>query len=145
MIALIQRVIESKVVVEGQTIGAIDNGIMALIGVERGDDKQSADKLLKKMLGYRIFSDDDGKMNLSLESVNGGLLLVPQFTLAANTKSGMRPSFSSAAPPSEGEALFLYLLEQAKSNYPMVESGQFGADMKVHLINDGPVTFTLQS
>jgi len=145
MIALIQRVIESKVVVDDQTIGAIDHGIMALIGVERGDDKQSAGKLLKKMLGYRIFSDEEGKMNLSLESVNGGLLLVPQFTLAANTKSGMRPSFSSAAPPGEGEALFSYLLEQAKSSYSMVESGQFGADMKVHLINDGPVTFTLQS
>lgn len=144
MIALIQRVIESKVVVDGQTIGAIDSGIMALIGVERGDDKQSADKLLKKMLGYRIFSDEDGKMNVSLESVGGGLLLVPQFTLAANTKSGMRPSFSSVAPPSEGEALFLYLLDQAKSNYSIVESGQFGADMKVHLINDGPVTFSLQ-
>lgn len=144
MIALIQRVVESKVVVDGKTIGAIDKGIMALIGVEQGDDKQNADKLLKKLLGYRIFSDEDGKMNLSLGSVEGGLLLVPQFTLAANTKSGMRPSFSSAAPPAQGEALFLYLLRQAKLCYATVESGQFGADMNVHLINDGPVTFSLQ-
>jgi D-tyrosyl-tRNA(Tyr) deacylase len=145
MIALIQRVTESKVVVDGDTVGAIDQGIMALIGVEKGDDEAKADKLLKKILGYRIFSDDDDKMNLSVESINGGLLLVPQFTLAANTKSGMRPSFSSAAPPAVGEELFSYLVTQAKANYRKVEAGKFGADMKVHLINDGPVTFTLQA
>ena len=144
MIALIQRVIESKVVVDGKTIGAIDQGIMALIGVEQGDDTTKADKLLKKILGYRIFSDEEDKMNLSLEAVNGGLLLVPQFTLAANTKSGMRPSFSSAAPPAQGQELFDYLTHQAKAAYSNVETGEFGADMKVHLINDGPVTFTLQ-
>lgn len=144
MIALIQRVIESKVVVDGKTIGAIDQGIMALIGVEQGDDTARADKLLKKILGYRIFSDEEDKMNLSLEAVNGGLLLVPQFTLAANTKSGMRPSFSSAAPPAQGQELFDYLTHQAKATYSNVETGEFGADMKVHLINDGPVTFTLQ-
>jgi D-tyrosyl-tRNA(Tyr) deacylase len=144
MIALIQRVTESKVIVDGDTVGAIEQGIMALIGVEKGDDEAKADKLLKKILGYRIFSDDDDKMNLSVESINGGLLLVPQFTLAANTKSGMRPSFSSAAPPAVGEELFSYLVTQAKANYSKVERGKFGADMKVHLINDGPVTFTLQ-
>lgn len=145
MIALIQRVEESKVVVDGETIGEIGQGIMALIGVERGDDVASADKLLKKILGYRIFSDDDDKMNLSLEAISGGLLLVPQFTLAADTKSGMRPSFSSAAPPAQGEELFDYLVTKAKGAYEKVETGQFGADMKVHLINDGPVTFTLKA
>ena len=144
MIALIQRVEESKVVVDGETIGEIEQGIMALIGVERGDDVASADKLLKKILSYRIFSDDDGKMNLSVEAINGGLLLVPQFTLAADTKSGMRPSFSSAAPPKLGEELFDYLVTKAKAAYEKVETGKFGADMKVHLINDGPVTFTLK-
>ncbi|WP_223668756.1 D-aminoacyl-tRNA deacylase [Kangiella shandongensis] len=144
MIALIQRVTESKVVVGDEIVGAIEQGIMALIGVERGDDKSKADKLLKKMLGYRIFADEDDKMNLSVEAIQGGLLLVPQFTLAANTKSGMRPSFSSAAPPTVGEELFHYLVEQARHQYPQVKTGQFGADMKVHLVNDGPVTFTLQ-
>jgi len=144
MIALIQRVTEAKVVVDGSTIGAIDQGLMALIGVEKDDDQAVADKLLKKLLGYRVFSDDDDKMNLSLEAVSGGLLLVPQFTLAANTKSGMRPSFSSAAPPVKGKELFDYLVTQAKSSYSTVETGEFGADMKVHLVNDGPVTFNLQ-
>ncbi|GAA4358699.1 D-aminoacyl-tRNA deacylase [Kangiella marina] len=144
MIALIQRVTESKVVVDGETIGAINQGIMALIGVEKEDDQAKADKLLKKLLGYRIFSDEDDKMNLSLESIAGGLLLVPQFTLAADTNSGMRPSFSSAAPPAQGEALFDYLVLRAKEAYSNVEMGKFGADMKVHLINDGPVTFRLQ-
>jgi len=144
MIALIQRVLESKVVVDGQIVGQIDQGIMALVGVEKNDDKVKADKLLKKLLGYRIFSDAEDKMNLSLEAVNGGLLLVPQFTLAADTKSGMRPSFSSAAPPAVGEELFNYFVSTAKKSYEKVETGRFGADMKVHLINDGPVTFTLQ-
>lgn len=144
MIALIQRVEESKVIIDGETVGEIGQGIMALIGVERGDDIASADKLLKKILGYRIFSDDDDKMNLSVEAINGGLLLVPQFTLAADTKSGMRPSFSSAAPPAQGEELFDYLVKKAKATYEKVETGKFGADMKVHLINDGPVTFTLK-
>ena len=144
MIALIQRVTEAKVVVDGNTIGAIEQGLMALIGVEKDDDQATADKLLKKLLGYRVFSDDDDKMNLSLEAVSGRLLLVPQFTLAANTKSGMRPSFSSAAPPAKGQELFDYLVTQARSAYSIVETGEFGADMKVHLVNDGPVTFNLQ-
>ncbi|RDX35756.1 D-tyrosyl-tRNA(Tyr) deacylase [Kangiella sp. HD9-110m-PIT-SAG07] len=145
MIAIIQRVRESKVVVDGETIGNIEKGLMALIGVEKDDDEAKANKLLKKMLGYRIFADDEDKMNLSLESVEGGLLLVPQFTLAADTKSGMRPSFSSAAPPQKGQELFDYLVSRAKEDYSNVETGQFGADMKVHLVNDGPVTFTLQT
>ncbi|WP_068988767.1 D-aminoacyl-tRNA deacylase [Kangiella sediminilitoris] len=144
MIALIQRVTESKVVVSGQTIGSINGGIMALIGVEKNDTKQVADRLLKKILGYRIFADEEDKMNLSVADVGGGLLLVPQFTLAANTKSGMRPSFSSAASPAIGEEIFSYLAEQARQQHETVETGEFGADMKVHLINDGPVTFTLQ-
>lgn len=144
MIALIQRVTQSKVVVNDKTVGEIEQGVMALIGVEKGDDQAKADKLLKKILGYRIFADDDDKMNLSLESIGGGLLLVPQFTLAADTKSGMRPSFSSAAPPAQGHELFEYLARRAKETYSTVETGEFGADMKVHLVNDGPVTFTLQ-
>ena len=144
MIALIQRVTQSKVVVNDKTVGEIEQGIMALIGVEKGDDQAKADKLLKKILGYRIFADDDDKMNLSLESIGGGLLLVPQFTLVANTKSGMRPSFSSAAPPAQGHELFEYWARRAKETYSTVETGEFGADMKVHLVNDGPVTFTLQ-
>lgn len=144
MIALIQRVTQSKVVVNDKTVGEIEQGVMALIGVEKGDDQAKADKLLKKILGYRIFADDDDKMNLSLESIGGGLLLVPQFTLAADTKSGMRPSFSSAAPPAQGQELFEYLAGRAKETYSTVETGEFGADMKVHLVNDGPVTFTLQ-
>ena len=144
MIGLIQRVIESKVVVNGETIGHIDKGLMALIGVEKEDDTQSADKLLQKILKYRVFSDLNDKMNLSLKDIEGGLLLVPQFTLAADTHSGLRPSFSCAAPPSKGQELFEYLVKQAKQNHPKVETGQFGADMKVHLINDGPVTFRLK-
>jgi D-tyrosyl-tRNA(Tyr) deacylase len=144
MIALLQRVTNAKVVVAGKTIGAIENGILALIGVEKADTEEQANRLLDRMLGYRIFADEQDKMNLSLEDINGGLLLVPQFTLAANTEKGMRPSFSSAAPPAEGERLFDYLLQQASRQYSQVEAGQFGADMQVALTNDGPVTFWLQ-
>jgi D-aminoacyl-tRNA deacylase len=144
MIALIQRVTDAKVCVHEQTIGQIENGIMALIGVEKNDSQQSADKLLRRLLGYRIFSDNNGKMNLSLSDTNGGLLLVPQFTLAADTKKGMRPSFSSAAPPQLGEQLFNYFVEQAKAQHEIVQIGQFSADMQVSLCNDGPVTFWLQ-
>ena len=144
MIALLQRVTNAKVVVAGKTIGAIENGILALIGVEKTDTEEQANRLLERLLGYRIFSDEQDKMNLSLEDINGGLLLVPQFTLAANTEKGMRPSFSSAAPPAEGERLFDYLLQQASRQYPQVEAGHFGADMQVALTNDGPVTFWLQ-
>lgn len=144
MIGLLQRVSFCKVTVDSQVIGEIEQGLMVLVGVEKGDTKESANKLLQKLLKYRVFSDDNDKMNLSVSDINGGLLLVPQFTLAADTNSGLRPSFSSAAPPEQGKNLFTYLVEQAKSQFPNVESGQFGADMKVELLNDGPVTFNLK-
>ncbi|MCQ3032588.1 D-aminoacyl-tRNA deacylase [Pseudomonas syringae] len=144
MKGLLQRVSSARVEVEGQIVGSIDQGLMVLVGVEPQDTQASADKLLHKLLNYRVFSDADGKMNLSLRDVEGGLLLVSQFTLAADTKSGMRPSFSKAAPPALGAELFEYLLNQAKSSHAVVESGQFGADMQVHLVNDGPVTFMLE-
>ncbi|WP_110950900.1 D-aminoacyl-tRNA deacylase [Pseudomonas bohemica] len=145
MKGLLQRVRSARVDVAGETIGAIDHGLLVLVGVEPQDNRVSADKLLHKLLNYRVFSDADGKMNLSLSDVGGGLLLVSQFTLAADTRSGMRPSFSKAAPPALGAELFDYLLEKAKTSHTMVASGQFGADMQVHLINDGPVTFLLES
>ncbi|MFK7701545.1 D-aminoacyl-tRNA deacylase [Pseudomonas caspiana] len=144
MKGLLQRVSSASVEVDGQIVGSIDQGLMVLVGVEPQDTQASADKLLHKLLNYRVFSDADGKMNLSLRDVAGGLLLVSQFTLAADTKSGMRPSFSKAAPPALGAKLFEYLLNQAKSSHAVVESGQFGADMQVHLVNDGPVTFLLE-
>ena len=144
MIALLQRVTNAKVVIAGKKIGAIENGILALIGVEKTDTQEQANRLLERILGYRIFSDAQDKMNLSLEDINGGLLLVPQFTLVANTEKGMRPGFSSAAPPAEGERLFGYLLQQASRHHQQVEAGQFGADMQVSLTNDGPATFWLQ-
>lgn len=144
MIALLQRVSHASVVVDGTTIGAIDAGLMVLLCAERGDSEREADALLAKLLGYRVFSDAAGKMNLSVTDVAGGLLLVPQFTLAADTKSGTRPSFTPAARPEDGLRLFDYMVRQAKVRYPVVETGQFGADMKVSLTNDGPVTFWLQ-
>lgn len=144
MKGLLQRVSSARVEVGGQIVGSIDQGLMVLVGVEPQDTQASADKLLHKLLNYRVFSDAGGKMNLSLRDVEGGLLLVSQFTLAADTKSGMRPSFSKAAPPALGAELFEYLLSQAKSSHAVVESGQFGADMQVHLVNDGPVTFLLE-
>lgn len=145
MKALLQRVSQARVDVAGQTIGAIDRGLMVLIGIEPQDTTASADKMLHKLLNYRVFSDADAKMNLSLTDVKGGLLLVSQFTLAADTKSGMRPSFSKAAPPALGAELFEYLVAKAKTSHATVETGQFGADMQVHLINDGPVTFLLET
>ncbi|MBF8223419.1 D-aminoacyl-tRNA deacylase [Halomonas sp. 328] len=145
MRALIQRVRHARVVVAGQEVGAIDQGLLALVGVEKGDDRARADKLLHKLLHYRVFADDDGKMNRDLQQVAGGLLLVSQFTLAADTRKGLRPSFSSAAPPAEGEALFDYLVSQARAAWPRVATGEFGAEMQVELINDGPVTFLLES
>ncbi len=143
MIGLIQRVDWAKVEVKQQTIGRIEQGILVLVGMEKEDQPAQADKLLHRLLNYRIFADDDDKMNLSVSDIQGGLLLVPQFTLAANTKKGMRPSFSSAKPPAEAKLLFLYLVEQAKAQHTNVKSGQFGADMKVSLLNDGPVTFSI--
>jgi D-tyrosyl-tRNA(Tyr) deacylase len=124
--------------------GAIDAGLLALVCAERGDTEAVADKLLTKMLAYRVFSDAAGKMNLSVQNVNGGVLLVSQFTLAADTSSGLRPSFTPAAPPDEGKRLFDYYVSQARAKHPVVEMGEFGADMQVSLENDGPVTFWLQ-
>ena len=144
MIALIQRVTNAQVVVENQIIGAIESGILALIGVQKEDTQSNADRLLERLLGYRIFSDSEDKMNLSVSDIQGGVLLVPQFTLAADTRKGKRPSFSSAAPPQIGNQLFDYLVDKAKASYPTVETGRFGADMKVSLCNDGPVTFWLE-
>ena len=144
MIGLLQRVTEASVSVEGEVIGSIDHGLMVLVGVERNDTEAQADRLLERLLGYRVFSDADDKMNLSLKDVQGGLLLVPQFTLAADTQKGARPSFSSAAVPEQGQQLFDYLLSQAQQVYTNVASGRFGADMQVSLTNDGPVTFWLQ-
>lgn len=145
MKGLLQRVRGARVEVAGQVVGAIDQGLLVLVAVEPSDTAASADKLLHKLLNYRVFSDDEGKMSLSLKDIGGGLLLVSQFTLAADTKSGLRPSFSTAAPPALGEALFEHLLSQAQQLHGTVASGCFGADMQVHLVNDGPVTFLLQT
>ncbi|HEV8095447.1 MAG TPA: D-aminoacyl-tRNA deacylase [Burkholderiales bacterium] len=144
MIALIQRVREARVQVDGLTTGAIHRGIVALIGVERGDDEAQAARLVERVIGYRIFADAQGKMNRSLADVGGGLLLVPQFTLAADTTSGARPSLSSAASPAEGERLYLRFVELAREQHSPVETGTFRSDMQVSLVNDGPVTFWLQ-
>nr|WP_314617578.1 D-aminoacyl-tRNA deacylase [uncultured Pseudomonas sp.] len=144
MKGLLQRVRGARVEEGGEIVGAIDQGLLVLVAVEPEDTREHADKLLHKLLNYRVFSDEQGKMNLSLKDVGGGLLLVSQFTLAADTRSGMRPSFSSAAPPALGAELFDYLLQQAQAQHPVVGSGRFGADMQVHLVNDGPVTFLLQ-
>ncbi len=142
MIGLIQRVRWAKVEVDGHIISQIEQGLLALIGMQKDDQTMQADKLLHKLLNYRIFVDDD-KMNLSVRDIQGGLLLVPQFTLAADTRKGMRPSFSCAKAPAEAEQLFDYLLSEAKKQYPHIQAGKFGADMQVSLLNDGPVTFSL--
>lgn len=144
MIALIQRVTFASVVVDGEMIGSIDSGILALWGVEKGDDQSSMRRLMDRVISYRVFADDEGKMNRSLLDTSGGLLLVPQFTLAADTRKGKRPSFSSAASPADGEKLFDAAVAYARANLRQVETGSFGADMQVSLINDGPVTFWLQ-
>ena len=144
MIALLQRVTQASVAVEDLVVGAIDAGLMVLVCAEKGDSEREADALLSKLLGYRVFSDAAGKMNRSVAEVAGGLLLVPQFTLAADTNSGTRPSFAPAAAPAEARRLFEYLVRQARSRHAQVETGQFGADMQVSLTNDGPVTFWLQ-
>ena len=145
MIGLLQRVSRASVEVDTCVIAQIHTGLLVFIGVEKEDNQASAKRLLERLLGYRVFPDDTGKMNLSLTDINGGLLLVPQFTLPADTKKGTRPSFSSAAPPEQGKALFDYLLNHARAACPHVHSGIFGADMKVQLTNDGPVTFWLQT
>ena len=144
MIGLLQRVSAASVVVDGQTTGEIGRGLLVLLGVEAGDTAAEADRLIERLLSYRVFSDADGKMNLSLRDVSGGLLLVPQFTLAADTRKGLRPSFSTAAPPETGLALFNHAVARASAVHAPVATGVFGADMKVSLTNDGPVTFWLQ-
>jgi len=143
VIALLQRVCEARVDVSGRCIASIGQGILALIGVQAGDNEDTAEQFTARIINYRLFADDQGKMNLSLLDIKGGLLLVPQFTLAANTRKGRRPSFTSAAPPAIGESVFQSMLDFARNSYARVESGVFGADMAVHLINDGPVTFIL--
>ncbi|MBV6753083.1 D-tyrosyl-tRNA(Tyr) deacylase [Pseudomonas chlororaphis] len=145
MKGLLQRVSGARVEVAGEVVGAIDQGLLVLLAVEPGDTQAHADKLLKKLLNYRVFSDPQGKMNLSLADTGGGLLLVSQFTLAADTQSGLRPSFSTAAPPALAEVLFDYVVAQAQRLHGQVATGRFGADMQVHLVNDGPVTFLLQT
>ena len=144
MIGLLQRVAEAAVVVDGERISAIGRGLLVLLCAERGDTTREADALLAKLLSYRVFPDADGKMNLNLAQAGGGLLLVPQFTLAADTRSGTRPSFTPAAPQQQARELFDHTVERARAAHPQVETGRFGADMKVALINDGPVTFWLQ-
>jgi D-tyrosyl-tRNA(Tyr) deacylase len=144
MIALLQRVTHAKVEVDGATVGAINAGLMVLVCAERGDSEREADALLSKLSTYRVFADDAGKMNRSVIDVAGDLLLVPQFTLAADTQSGTRPSFTPAATPEEGRRLFDYFVRQARVRHARVETGQFGANMQVSLTNDGPVTFWLQ-
>lgn len=145
MIALIQRVTRAEVTVGGNSVGRIDRGILALIGVRKGDTEAAAERLLERIVGYRIFPDHEGKMNLSLKDVGGGLLLVSQFTLAADTRSGMRAGFSTAAAPDEGRRLFDYLVNAARASLPRVATGEFGALMQLSLVNDGPVTFWLET
>ena len=143
MIVLLQRVSEAKVIVSGQCIASIAQGILALVGVQANDDEDMARQFVSRILNYRLFADGQDKMNLSLIDIEGGLLLVPQFTLVANTSKGRRPSFTSAAPPALGESVFHAMVNFARNSYAQVEFGLFGADMAVHLVNDGPVTFIL--
>jgi len=144
VIALIQRVAAASVAVGGETVGEIGAGLLALLGVERGDGDAEASRLAERVLGYRVFADGEGKMNRSLADVQGELLVVPQFTLVADTKSGTRPSFSSGASPADGERLYRVFVDEAKKRHARVATGRFGAHMKVSLVNDGPVTFWLQ-
>jgi D-aminoacyl-tRNA deacylase len=144
MIGLLQRVSQAEVRVAGESVGRIGSGLLVLVGVERGDREGQADRLLERLLTYRVFPDTEGRMNRSLQDINGGLLLVSQFTLAADTRKGTRPGFSPAATPEDGRRLFDYLVERARVQHPVVETGRFGAHMDVMLTNDGPVTFWLQ-
>ncbi|HIG78812.1 MAG TPA: D-tyrosyl-tRNA(Tyr) deacylase [Cycloclasticus sp.] len=145
MLTVIQRVTQAKVVVDGNTIGEIQQGIVALLAIEKGDGEREAKQLIERVLNYRIFADENDKMNLSLRDISGGLLLIPQFTLAADTKKGNRPSFTAAAAPSIASALFDFATHYAKQHHNHIASGQFAANMQVSLCNDGPVTFTLTS
>ncbi len=144
MIAVLQRVNSATVEVERQTIARINAGLLVLIGVQAEDDQAGMAQMLTRLLNYRVFADADDKMNLSLVDIAGGLLLVPQFTLAANTRKGRRPSFTSAAPPEHGRRIFEAMVELAREQFPGVESGRFGADMQIALVNNGPVTFILE-
>ena len=144
MIGLLQRVTHAEVLVDTRIVGSIEAGLMVLVAVERGDTEQQADRLLERLLTYRVFGDAEGRMNRSLQDTGGGLLLVSQFTLAADTRKGTRPGFSPAAEPQEGKRLFDYLVAQARARHPIVATGEFGAHMQVTLTNDGPVTFWLQ-
>jgi D-tyrosyl-tRNA(Tyr) deacylase len=144
MIGLLQRVSRAAVAVGGEDVARIAAGLLVLVGVERGDDEAIADRLLERLLSYRVFADAEGRMNLSLTDTGGGLLLVPQFTLVADTAKGLRPGFSRAAPPEAAERLFGHIAERAKSRFPGTESGRFGARMQVSLVNDGPVTFWIR-
>jgi len=145
MIGLLQRVTEGRVRIDGDLVAETDLGLLVLIGVQRGDDEAKTERLLERLLGYRVFPDQTGRMNLSLRDIGGGLLLVPQFTLAADTRKGTRAGFSRAATPEEGERLCKHLVAAAQIIYSPVTSGRFGADMQVELVNDGPVTFWLET
>ncbi len=145
MIALIQRVTRAEVTIGSTSVARIERGILAFVGVRRGDTETAAERLLERIVGYRIFPDDEGRMNLSLKEVSGELMLVSQFTLAADTRSGTRAGFSTAAPPDEGRRLFDYLVKTARASLPHVATGEFGAHMQVSLVNDGPVTFWLET
>lgn len=145
MLGLIQRVKRASVEVDGKLVGAIDQGLLLLLGVEKNDSQATADKLLDKVLAYRVFADDQGKMNCNVQQINGGVLVVSQFTLAADTHKGLRPSFSSAAPPALAQELYDYFVAQLKARHSPVATGIFAADMQVSLVNDGPVTFMLKA
>ncbi len=144
MIALLQRVTQASVTVGDEKIADIQQGLLVFLGVEKHDSEAQSDRLLERVLNYRIFSDEQDKMNLNVRDITGGVLVVPQFTLAANTNKGNRPSFTSAAPPQHGKLLYDYFITQSKRQYNQIDTGQFGADMKIALVNDGPVTFWLQ-
>ncbi len=145
MIALIQRVSSASVQINSKSVGQIEKGLLVFLGIEKADGESEADKLLNKVMSYRVFSDEQDKMNLSVRDINGGLLIISQFTLAADTNRGLRPSFSSALPPEEAELLYQYFINQAQAQYDQIACGEFGADMQVSLVNDGPVTFLLKS
>jgi D-tyrosyl-tRNA(Tyr) deacylase len=145
VIGLLQRVCLARVLIDDKIVAAIERGLLVLVGIERGDDERHAERLLERILGYRLFPDDAGKMNLSVQDIDGGLLLVPNFTLAADTRKGMRPSFTTTAVPAEGERLFRYLTTRAEQRYHRLQSGIFGAHMELRLTNDGPVVFWLQT
>ena len=144
MIGLLQRVTQARVEIADSLVGEVSKGLLVLLGVERGDTEKQADRLLERLLGYRVFEDESGRMNLSLRDIQGGMLIVPQFTLPADTQKGTRPSFTPAASPEEGERLYDYFVAQAKAAHADIATGQFGADMQVSLTNDGPVTFWLK-